>query len=269
MSPRMPLASTSASNSPTRLSLSQLSDTIPPFQQHYKVTRCDLPSKAAALSEPIPCAYVVLDLNAMHTMLTGLYGVSKATLGLRAADGTPKVFVTAHEVDASNIAVATPNFATVTAKFSLHMPVFVGCDCLGAQVPPIISNICSHILLVPLNGAIALGGPLCVAAAVKTLKPKLLQLLRKFVSPDAATVLETHVEFINTCFSDPENMAFTDKAAWIGSTVLQGPNVPAAMRAELEGCRIVEAVNTRVVGQTKLREAKNDRTIVWSFKSSH
>jgi hypothetical protein len=45
-------------------------------------------------------------------------------------------------------------------------------------------------------------------------------------------VLETHAEFINTCFSDPENMPFTDKAAWIRSTVLQGPNVQAAMRAE-------------------------------------
>ena len=37
----------------------------------------------------------------------------------------------------------------------------------------------------------------------------------------------------------------------------------------MEGCRIVEAVNTRVVGQTKLRVAQNDRTIVWSFKSGH
>ncbi|KAJ6518377.1 hypothetical protein DFH09DRAFT_1098563 [Mycena vulgaris] len=38
---------------------------------------------------------------------------------------------------------------------------------------------------------------------------------------------------------------------------------------ELEGCRIVEAVNTRAVGQTKLRVAQNDRTIVWSFKNGH
>ena len=37
----------------------------------------------------------------------------------------------------------------------------------------------------------------------------------------------------------------------------------------MEGCRIVEAVNTRAVGQTKLRVAQNDRTIVWSFKSGH
>jgi hypothetical protein len=31
----------------------------------------------------------------------------------------------------------------------------------------------------------------------------------------------------------------------------------------------VEAVNTRGVGQTEPRGAKNDRTIVWSFKTSH
>ena len=31
----------------------------------------------------------------------------------------------------------------------------------------------------------------------------------------------------------------------------------------------MEAVNTRAVGQTKLRVAQNDRTIVWSFKSGH
>ncbi|KAJ6573206.1 hypothetical protein DFH09DRAFT_1079358 [Mycena vulgaris] len=38
---------------------------------------------------------------------------------------------------------------------------------------------------------------------------------------------------------------------------------------KVEGCRIVEAVNTRGVGQTELEGTKNDRTIVWSFKSSH
>jgi hypothetical protein len=73
----------------------------------------------------------------MHTTLTGLYGVSKATLGLRAADSTPEVFVAVHEVDTSNIAVVpacvllafllyAADFAAVTAKFSLHKPVFVG-----------------------------------------------------------------------------------------------------------------------------------------------
>jgi len=40
-------------------------------------------------------------------------------------------------------------------------------------------------------------------------------------------------------------------------------------KKKVEGCRIVEAVNTRMVGQTKLRVAQNDRTVVWSFKRGH
>jgi hypothetical protein len=52
-----------------------------------------------------------------------------------------------------------------------------------------------------------------------------------------------------------------DRKTGVQMAVFQG--------VRLEGCRIVEAVNTRVVGQTKLREVKNDRTIMWSFKSSH
>ncbi|KAJ7754903.1 hypothetical protein B0H14DRAFT_2635351 [Mycena olivaceomarginata] len=55
-----------------RLGLGKLSDAIPPFQRHYEVARRDLPSKEAALSEPIPCARVALDLNAIHTALTGV-----------------------------------------------------------------------------------------------------------------------------------------------------------------------------------------------------
>lgn len=46
-------------------------------------------------------------------------------------------------------------------------------------------------------------------------------------------------------------------------------NNTAGVKKKVEGCRIVEAVNTRGVNQTELRGAKNDRTIVWSFKSSH
>jgi hypothetical protein len=88
----------------TRLGLGKLSDAIPLFQRHYEVTRCDLPSKEAALSEP--CAHAALDLNAIHTALTGVYGVSEAMLHLRPADGAPEVFIAAHEVDASDIAAA-------------------------------------------------------------------------------------------------------------------------------------------------------------------
>jgi hypothetical protein len=58
---------------------------------------------------------------------------------------------------------------------------------------------------------------------------------------------------------------------WSCIIVVSSPKfrfIAPGMKA-LEGCRIVEAVNTRGVGQTELRGAKNDRTIVWSFKSSH
>jgi hypothetical protein len=37
----------------------------------------------------------------------------------------------------------------------------------------------------------------------------------------------------------------------------------------MEGCRIVGAVNTGWSARQNYRGAKNDRTIVWSFKSSH
>ncbi|KAJ7821547.1 Alpha/Beta hydrolase protein [Mycena olivaceomarginata] len=104
------------------------------------------------------------------------------------------------------------DFAAVAAEFSLHMPVLVGCD------------ICSHISPVPPIGAIALGGALCVATAAPG-APTQVRL------PDVVTALETHVEFINACFADLENMPFADKAAWIGSTVLQPPSVTTAISA--------------------------------------
>jgi pimeloyl-ACP methyl ester carboxylesterase len=37
------------------------------------------------------------------------------------------------------------------------------------------------------------------------------------------------VDFINACFADPENVPFADKAAWIGSTVLQPPAITTAI----------------------------------------
>jgi hypothetical protein len=106
----------------TRLGLGQLSDAIPPFQRHYEVARHDLPSKEAPLSEPIPCARVALDLNAIHAALTGVYGVSEAALRLRAADGAPEAFVAAHEVDASDIAAA---LARVLPGYAVPSPIHV------------------------------------------------------------------------------------------------------------------------------------------------
>jgi len=46
-------------------------------------------------------------------------------------------------------------------------------------------------------------------------------------------------------------------------------NNTAGVKKKVEGCCILEAANTRGVGQTELIGAQNDRTIVWSFKSSH
>ncbi|KAJ7801104.1 acetyl-CoA synthetase-like protein [Mycena olivaceomarginata] len=106
----------------TRLGLGQLSDAIPPFQRHYEVARHDLPSKEAALSEPIPCARVALDLDAIHAALTGVYGVSEAALRLRTADGAPEAFVAAHEVDASDIAAA---LARVLPGYAVPSPIHV------------------------------------------------------------------------------------------------------------------------------------------------
>ncbi|KAJ7354071.1 hypothetical protein DFH08DRAFT_803990 [Mycena albidolilacea] len=73
----------------------------------------------------------------------------------------------------------------------------------------------------------------------------------------------------------------TDKGPWVDKELAKTFCIPhCSLRTTclggtwnsatmMEGCRIVEAVNTRGVGQTELTGAKNDRTIVWSFKSSH
>ncbi|KAJ7125351.1 Alpha/Beta hydrolase protein [Mycena epipterygia] len=117
------------------------------------------------------------------------------------------------------------DFSAVIKAFSLNMPVFVGWSA-GALIT---SDICSHISPVPLSGAISLCGPLCADTAPKTLKPKLLEMIPKFCSSDAATALQTRVEFVDAVFTDPENVPFSTKAAWMGSTVLQSPEVTTAM----------------------------------------
>ncbi|KAF8161724.1 Alpha/Beta hydrolase protein [Mycena galopus ATCC 62051] len=119
------------------------------------------------------------------------------------------------------------DFAAVAKEFSLNMPVFVG---WSAGVP-IISDICAHISPVPLKGAIAMSGAICVATAAKTLKAKALELFSKFRSPDVGIALDTRAEFVDACFADPDNVPFSAKAAWLGSTVLLTPNVMKAIRA--------------------------------------
>jgi pimeloyl-ACP methyl ester carboxylesterase len=56
-------------------------------------------------------------------------------------------------------------------------------------------------------------------------------MLPKFCSSDAATALNTRVEFIDAVFADPSNVPFAVKTAWIGSTVLQTPELTAAIRS--------------------------------------
>jgi len=117
------------------------------------------------------------------------------------------------------------DFAAVAKAFSVNMPVFVGWSA-GA---PIACDICAHISPVPFSGVIAISGALCVAEARKTLKPKLLEILPKLLSSDAVTALSTRTEFIDSVFTDPDSVPFAVKAAWIGSTVMQNPEVTKAI----------------------------------------
>ncbi|KAK7033824.1 AB hydrolase-1 domain-containing protein [Favolaschia claudopus] len=117
------------------------------------------------------------------------------------------------------------DFAAVVEKFGLHMPVFVGWSA-GA---PIISDICTHISPVPLRGAIAMSGALCVATSANTLKPKLIDLFQRLHSNDAHTAFTTRTEFVDACFACPEEVPTEVKAAWIGCTVLQTPDIVEAI----------------------------------------
>ncbi|KAJ7286938.1 Alpha/Beta hydrolase protein [Mycena rebaudengoi] len=119
------------------------------------------------------------------------------------------------------------DFSAVVEAFSLDMPVFVGWSA-GAMI---IADICSHISPVPLRGVIAIAGPLCVRERGKTLKPKILEMLPKFRSTDAVTALNTRIEFVDSAFTDPASIPFNVKAAWIGSTVMQSPEVTGFISA--------------------------------------
>ncbi|KAJ6474655.1 acetyl-CoA synthetase-like protein [Mycena vitilis] len=86
----------------TRLNIGKLTDAVPAIQRHFEATA---PSNQAALSEPIPCARVAVDLDEIHAALMEVYGVSEAALRVR-ADGAPEAFVAAHELDTSDLAAA-------------------------------------------------------------------------------------------------------------------------------------------------------------------
>ncbi|KAJ7750082.1 alpha/beta-hydrolase [Mycena maculata] len=116
------------------------------------------------------------------------------------------------------------DFSAVAKEFFLDTPVFVG---WSAGVP-IASDICSHISPVPLRGIIAISGALCANEAHKTLKPKLLELIPKLISSDAATALSSRIEFVDSVFIDPHQVSFSVKAAWVGCTVMRSPEVAKA-----------------------------------------
>ncbi|KAJ6534051.1 alpha/beta-hydrolase [Mycena vulgaris] len=130
------------------------------------------------------------------------------------------------------------DFAAVSKAFSLHMPVFVGWSA-GAPLP---CDICAHMSPAPLGGVIAMSGALCAATAAKTLKPKLLKMLPKFCSSDAETALKVRSEFIDAVFTDPGNVSFALKAAWMGTTVTHTPAITMAIRAghKLDQAKLVE-----------------------------
>ncbi|KAJ7503179.1 alpha/beta-hydrolase [Mycena galericulata] len=113
------------------------------------------------------------------------------------------------------------DFSAVVKAFSLKMPVFVGWS--AGAIPA--CDICAHISPVPISGVISISGPLCVVEGLKTLKPKFFQLIPGLTSSDAGTALSTRIEFIDAIFSEPGNVPFAVKAAWIGCTVMQIPEI--------------------------------------------
>ncbi|KAJ7496636.1 hypothetical protein FB451DRAFT_1119524 [Mycena latifolia] len=135
-------------------------------------------------------------------------------------------------------ALYAADFAAVAGAFALHMPVFVGWSA-GA---PITCDICAHISPVPLSGVIAMSGALCAETAAKTLKPKLLQLMSKISASDAITALAARIEFIDAAFAAPADVHFAVKSAWVGSTVLQTPDIKKAISAghKISQAKLVE-----------------------------
>ncbi|KAJ7503181.1 alpha/beta-hydrolase [Mycena galericulata] len=123
-------------------------------------------------------------------------------------------------------ALFAADFSAVAKAFSLNMPVFVGWSA-GASIP---SDICSHISPVPISGAIAICGSLCMLDATKAFKPKLVDFLPKFMQPDSvATALSVRIEAVDHMFADPDNVPFAVKAAWFGNTLMQSPEITRAI----------------------------------------
>ncbi|KAJ7230643.1 acetyl-CoA synthetase-like protein [Mycena pura] len=87
-----------------RLGIGRLSDAVPMLARHLEAAA---PSNQAALTEPIPCTRVQLDLEAIERALRAVYGVEDAALRVRAdRDGAPEAFVCADGLDAADVDAA-------------------------------------------------------------------------------------------------------------------------------------------------------------------
>ncbi|CAK5273778.1 unnamed protein product, partial [Mycena citricolor] len=102
----------------TRLEIGQLTDTVPALHRHFEAA---VPDNMAPLSEPIACARVHLDFDAITDAITNVFGVSEVALRVR-TDGSPEAFVCAHEIDSSDVTAA---LARSLPGYSIPSPLHV------------------------------------------------------------------------------------------------------------------------------------------------
>lgn len=98
------------------------------------------------------------------------------------------------------------------------------------NIAPIICDICANISPVPIAGAVGLAGaPTMIGPVVaNTGTPTLFEAFGRFCSTvDSTQTLIVRNDFFNACFTDPANIPFNMKSAWIGMTVLQTPDISA------------------------------------------
>ncbi|KAJ7212625.1 AMP-dependent synthetase and ligase [Mycena pura] len=102
----------------TRLGIGCLTDAVPAFHRHFEAPT--LPSKEAALTEPIPCARVTYDVADIERALLAVHGVHDVAVRTR-ADGAPEAFVAAG-IEASELRTA---LAALLPGYALPDPMHV------------------------------------------------------------------------------------------------------------------------------------------------
>ncbi|KAH9846200.1 acetyl-CoA synthetase-like protein [Lenzites betulinus] len=100
-----------------RLGIETLTDDTPAVARHYEAA---VPDKNAALSQPIPCAAVSIDVASIERAMASISGVDEVAVRTR-ADGTPEAIVavrSSSELDSAGIARALtdliPGYAVPT-----------------------------------------------------------------------------------------------------------------------------------------------------------